>query len=161
MLAQCSVQHHIRRPDHRCRVPLPVPQPVQSRSPTAVTDSARPRSHHRHPSRRGQIPIAPEAPSLPSSRGFLPWRLSNAGPSACGTVREGPASETLHNSRHQFGERARRLSAAGTDKRQNWALSRSHNLMPPVRPAWFDPILTSAGGSMNLEALPPPMWRRS
>ncbi len=31
------------------------------------------------------------------TRGFLPWRLSDAGPRARGTIREGPASETLHN----------------------------------------------------------------
>jgi hypothetical protein len=31
-----------------------------------------------------------------STRGFLPWRLSDAGPRARGTFREGPASETLH-----------------------------------------------------------------
>src|SRR5260370_42428833 len=30
------------------------------------------------------------------TRGFLPWRLSDAGPRARGTIREGPASETLH-----------------------------------------------------------------
>ena len=55
-----------------------------------------PRSHHRRPSRRGQIPIAPAAPSLHTSRGFLPWRLSNAGPRVCRNRRDGPASETLH-----------------------------------------------------------------
>jgi hypothetical protein len=33
-----------------------------------------------------------------TSRGFLPWRLSDDGPGASCTVREGPSSETLHNS---------------------------------------------------------------
>ena len=35
---------------------------------------------------------------LPTSRGFLPWRLSDTGPSVCGHRRRGPACENLHNS---------------------------------------------------------------
>ena len=56
----------------------------------------RPRSHHPHPSRRGQFPITPAEPSLLTSRGFLPWRLSDTGPGVRRTLRHGPASETLH-----------------------------------------------------------------
>ena len=33
-------------------------------------------------------------------RGFLPWRLPDAGPGARGCVCDGPASETLHRRRH-------------------------------------------------------------
>jgi hypothetical protein len=54
-----------------------------------------------HRACRAQIPIAPAARPPATSRGFLPWRLSDAGPSlgGRGTVRQQPASETLHNRR--------------------------------------------------------------
>src|SRR5450759_670817 len=50
---------------------------------------------------RAQIPIAPAARPRATSRGFLPWRLSDAGPSlgVRGSVRHRPASETLHSLR--------------------------------------------------------------
>ena len=38
-------------------------------------------------------------PSL-TSRGFLPWRLSDDGPRYQPNRRDGPSSETLHNRRH-------------------------------------------------------------
>jgi len=41
--------------------------------------------------------ISIDLPARTASRGFLPWRLSNAGPRARGTFIAGPASETLHN----------------------------------------------------------------
>ena len=44
-----------------------------------------------------QIPIDPNAE--PGPRGFLPWRLSDAGPRRCSLRLDRPASETLHNSR--------------------------------------------------------------
>ena len=43
-----------------------------------------------------QFPIAPAEPRCPTSRAFLPWRLSDAGPGASGEVPEWPASETRH-----------------------------------------------------------------
>ena len=63
-----------------------------------------------NPSRRAQNPIAPAAPWVPTSRGFLPCRLSDTGPGVCRTLRHGPESETLVwglgsqavNSRHSF-----------------------------------------------------------
>src|ERR1039457_2407120 len=56
---------------------------------------------------RAQIPIAPAARPRATSRGFLPWRLSDAGPSlgVRGSVRHRPASETLHKRRHPVLER--------------------------------------------------------
>ena len=63
MFAQFSVQHHIRRPDHGCRVRLSMPQPAQMRSPTAATDSA-----------QAPIPLPPPGPPQPNP------------PSVCGTV---------------------------------------------------------------------------
>src|SRR5262249_4729253 len=33
---------------------------------------------------------------ISTSRGFLPWRLSDDGPGASGNVATGPSSETLH-----------------------------------------------------------------
>jgi hypothetical protein len=49
------------------------------------------------PGRTQQKPIAPKI--APSPRGFLPWRLSDAGPNTAptiGRVAQPPASETLH-----------------------------------------------------------------
>src|SRR5262245_55912718 len=53
-----------------------------------------------------EISIAPADRAAPFSRGFLPWRLSNAGPAAVVRVAStvmGPASETRHNTRHNTG----------------------------------------------------------
>jgi len=47
-----------------------------------------------------QIPIACDAPSRPTSRGFLHWRFAYAGPGVRGAVIMGPASENLNMSRH-------------------------------------------------------------
>ena len=96
MLAQSNAQHHIRRPDHACRVSLSVPQPVKARLSTIAFDSA-----------RAPIPLPPPEPTRPnrhSACGTLPAHLSRVPsleafvrrPPACGTVRHGPASETLH-----------------------------------------------------------------
>src|SRR6476661_7364025 len=98
MLAQSNAQHHIRRPDHACRVSLSVPQPVKARLSTIAFDSA-----------RASIPLPPPEPTRPnrhSACGTLPAHLSRVPsleafvrrPPACGTVRHGPASETLHTS---------------------------------------------------------------
>ena len=49
-----------------------------------------------------EISIAPADRAAPFSRGFLPWRVSNAGPAAVVHVAStvmGPASETRHSSR--------------------------------------------------------------
>ena len=41
------------------------------------------------PVRDAEIPIALAAPTCLTTRGFLPWRLSDAGPGACLTVAMG------------------------------------------------------------------------
>jgi hypothetical protein len=46
--------------------------------------------------RQPSIPIDPNAE--PGPRGFLPWRLSDAGPRCCWLRHDRPASETLHTS---------------------------------------------------------------
>jgi hypothetical protein len=38
------------------------------------------------PTRHAQIPIEIAAPACLTTRGFLPWRLSDAGPGDCGIV---------------------------------------------------------------------------
>jgi len=43
-----------------------------------------------------QIPIAPAAPPTFPQRGFLPWRLSDAGRPHLSLAHQRPASETLH-----------------------------------------------------------------
>src|SRR4249920_2457536 len=57
---------------------------------------------------RAQISIAPPARPRATSRGFVPWRLSAAGPSlgVPGPVRHRPASETLHSSGHMTAKYA-------------------------------------------------------
>jgi hypothetical protein len=47
---------------------------------------------------RLEIPIEPAAAFRPTSRGFLPCRLSDDGPGARHRLVIGPSSETLHNS---------------------------------------------------------------
>lgn len=49
-----------------------------------------------HATGDGEIPIALAAQPAPTSRGFLPWRLSDTGPGVCRNRRDGPVSETLH-----------------------------------------------------------------
>ena len=48
-------------------------------------------THHPHerPTRHAQIPIVPAAQTCPRLAGFLPWRLSDTGPGACGIVAMG------------------------------------------------------------------------
>jgi hypothetical protein len=41
------------------------------------------------PKRRVEIPIERAAPLRPTSHGFLPWRLSDDGPGARGSIRDG------------------------------------------------------------------------
>jgi len=65
---------------------------TSSTAPKGITlDGAQP-SHQPNPHSRvrGKLPRI-------SDRGFLPWRLSDAGPRARDGVHEWPASETLHN----------------------------------------------------------------
>ena len=58
-----------------------------------------------------QIPIDPKAE--PGLRGFLPWRLSDAGPRRCPLPPDRPASETLHRSgRFVCAPNHRRLARA-------------------------------------------------
>ena len=52
------------------------------------------RTHVQRP-RRSQIPIERAPSSRLTHRGFLPWRLSDDGPSARANVRQRPSSETL------------------------------------------------------------------
>jgi hypothetical protein len=59
----------------------------------------------RHDSR--QIPVAPDASSHHTSRGFLHWRLAYAGPAVRRATVMGPASANLHMSR--LGKLARPL----------------------------------------------------
>ena len=63
-------------------------------------------------SSRAQISIAParHRPTFPD-RGFLPWRLSDAGRRCTWHRRVRPASETLHKSRH-FSQKHYKLVAA-------------------------------------------------
>ena len=48
-----------------------------------------------------EIPIASDARSLHTSRGFLPWRFAYAGRGARRATFMGPASANLHISRHR------------------------------------------------------------
>ena len=80
------------------RTPHAAPRswPLAAAIGAASSANARAISHqHKRPeldpinatrARRGQIPIAPAAPSLLTSRGFIPWRLSDTGPGVCRTV---------------------------------------------------------------------------
>ena len=52
-----------------------------------------------HQPRHSQIAIARGTFPTSTPRGFLPWGLSDDGPSACPHCRDGPSSETLHKSR--------------------------------------------------------------
>jgi hypothetical protein len=54
-----------------------------------------------HDHRNAEIPIAFGSRVLSqTSRGFFPWRLSNASPRTRGRASDGPASETLHSFGH-------------------------------------------------------------
>ncbi len=71
---------------------LPCSRALSSCRPRTGPDGrgAAPNPHSSHPAApRGQPP-----------RGFVPWRFSNAGPEPGRAVAQGPASETLHRTRH-------------------------------------------------------------
>ena len=63
-----------------------------------------------------QIPIARDEPSSLPSRGFLLWRFSDAGHPCARHVRQRPASENLHTSRHRG---CRHLDVVGTPLRRD------------------------------------------
>jgi hypothetical protein len=65
-------------------------RPAWRRQPIHPRSTAR-GPHHHFPSRRAQNPIASAAPWVPTSRGFIPWRFSNAEPGVCLTLCDGPA----------------------------------------------------------------------
>ena len=98
---------------HRCRpaasnrTPYTVDQAKIALSTAAVAPNSPPQSSIRrrlrrpaHPQRKPphrQIPI--DGKLSPGPRGFLPGRLSDAGPQRAQIGHHGPASETLHRSR--------------------------------------------------------------
>jgi len=73
---------------------------IQTQSPDRAPQSQHPCALDGfwHPPRQGQIAIARGAFPTSTPRGFLPWGLSDDGPSACPHSRDGPSSETLHKS---------------------------------------------------------------
>jgi len=56
----------------------------------------RPHTHAVRSNPHSAVARLPHHRGVPT-RGFLPWRFLDAGPRARGTIREGPASETVHN----------------------------------------------------------------
>ena len=61
------------------------PQPPRSPAQHSLSIAAARLNQAARP-RHAEIPIALAAPSCLTSRGFLPWRLSDTGPGACRTV---------------------------------------------------------------------------
>src|SRR5258708_31995904 len=87
------------RIDHHDLLPpaaTTTPRPCLPMAPMLVLGriGSRPAPHPQRPNRHR----SPGTVGASSSRGFLPWRLADAGPRARGHVRDGPASPTLHNS---------------------------------------------------------------
>jgi hypothetical protein len=64
-----------------------------------------------------EIPIASDARSLHTSRGFLPWRFADAGPGVRRTTFMGPASANLH----RLGHSGATVQAGGSDVR-SWSM---------------------------------------
>src|SRR5260370_26585818 len=88
------------RIDHHHLLPpatTTTPRPCLPIAPTLVRGRIGPRPAP-HPQRSNRHRLHGTVGAL-SSRGFLPWRLADAGPRARGNVRDGPASATLHRSR--------------------------------------------------------------
>jgi hypothetical protein len=94
-----------------------------------------------------EIPIAPDAPPRPTSRGFLPWRFADAGPRVRRATFMGPASENLHRNGPErvAGRclllRVERTCRAGGDTAARWRTGdagevrfRSGVFAPPLRP---------------------------
>jgi hypothetical protein len=68
-----------------------------------------------------EIPIASDAPLCPTSRGFLPWRLSDAGRRTCRAV---PQAAGIRNSSH-FRTHAPQQSAAIRSPCGHWRATRA------------------------------------
>ena len=98
-LARCNVATPHSTPRSWPSRTAIVPQPVQTRSPTAAISSAQrsdPIAATR--SRRGQIPIAPAAPSRAHLSRVPSLEAFGRRPRCLPHRRDGPASETLHRS---------------------------------------------------------------
>ena len=118
------------------QIPHKPQQPADhaSASQPSLPSIASPTPHLLH--RCGQIPIVPAPPPSAPHRGFVLWRLSDAGRRSLSHPRQRPASETLHikwapmmsaataafaDSRHECPRRLRQpgahsLSAPGATK---------------------------------------------
>ena len=82
-LRHCQTQNLHRRPRSMLTTPA-----IGGRATVRIPTPSRSNPH-------SAVARLPHHGSVPT-RGFLPCRLSDAGPRARGTIREGPASETLH-----------------------------------------------------------------
>src|SRR5712672_2443943 len=84
--------------DLRCATPVP---PVATGRNVSSPPRSLPKQAFnatRQQTASTEIPIASDARSLHTSRGFLPWRFAYAGPSARRATFMGPASANLHTS---------------------------------------------------------------
>jgi hypothetical protein len=82
------------------------------------------------PVRDHEIPIALAAPACPTTRGFLPWRLSDAGPGACLTVAMGrhPKPFTIAATARSPGSGTNRTTMNPDELAvvYNWPMAASH-----------------------------------
>jgi len=97
LLAQHCIQGRADRPN-LASAPL---IPTRSPDPAPTTTKSSRLDGFCHPPHHRQIAVARGAFPTSTPRGFLPWGLSDDGPRACPHCRDGPSSETLHNSGRQ------------------------------------------------------------
>ncbi|MET4292171.1 hypothetical protein ABIB06_003053 [Bradyrhizobium sp. LB8.2] len=87
--------------------------PIRSDPPTFSIASAKRVQRTSHTHRQRRIPIAPDVPPRPTSRGFLLWRFSYAGPRARGAIIVGrhPKTFTIGDIRDVRGRRRQQANS--------------------------------------------------
>jgi hypothetical protein len=101
-LDRTGPRHHSRCRTHPRKPSSSVLKPTRSASPaTAISQSLR-STILRPPSSSQSNPHSARHRPHFTSRGFVPWRLADAGPRPRGDVRDGPASATLHTLRPRY-----------------------------------------------------------
>ena len=105
--------------DRHYAIPL---LPISNRPTGLVANATLPKPSlnvRRRHTASDEITIASDAPSLHTSRGFLPWRFAYAGPPACTAPPSGwPASANLHKAVPRYFKLFRKKAIVGSGPRR-------------------------------------------
>ena len=100
---------------------IPASAAGQSCAETSATNAFNGVAYHHPPRPPRPNPHSARSTTAATSRGFLPWRLSDAGPTlgVRGHLRHRPASETLHKTGRERSQQKRSYSITSSARIRN------------------------------------------